>query len=231
MPGPAPSQRAGPKSGDDVVALGREEVAVARTRDPCTGGEASSAQHLARIEPRLRIIFVWIGGEAGKRHEIRGRPFPHIAAHLPASERAVAGGAGRDSERILEGEIEVGAFAARRRLAPRPAALAIGQARTVRARFADSRRFPFGLGRKPALGPVAPGLRLVPVDECYRRVRREPIDVFVAPPRPAAPVVFYPIDPPPRGPALAPGPPPPPPRIPPPATPAFSVKLDIRRRD
>src|SRR6516165_9576918 len=90
---PTRSQRAGTKSGNDVVALGREEVAVARTRDPCTGGETSSAQHLARIEPRLRIILVWIRGEAGERHEIRARPFPHIASHLPASERAVASGA------------------------------------------------------------------------------------------------------------------------------------------
>src|SRR5262249_57079795 len=114
----------GTKSGNDVVALGREEVAVARTRDPCTGGETSSAQHLARIEPRLRIILVWIRGEAGERHEIRARPFPHIAGHLPASERAVAGGAGRDLERVLECEIEVGVLAARPRLAPPPPALA-----------------------------------------------------------------------------------------------------------
>src|SRR5262249_61410566 len=85
-PAPPRSQRAGTKSGDDVVALGREEVAVERTRDACTRGEASPAQHLARVEPRLGIIFVWVGGEAGERHEIRRRPFPHIADHLPASE-------------------------------------------------------------------------------------------------------------------------------------------------
>src|SRR6516162_6998045 len=94
-PAPARSQRAGTKSGDDVVALGREEVAVTRTRDPRTGGEASPAQYLARIEPRLRIIFVWVRGEAGERHKIRRRPFPHIADHLPASEGAVACGASR----------------------------------------------------------------------------------------------------------------------------------------
>src|SRR5262249_40630919 len=125
---PARSQRAGTKSGDDVVALGREEVAVARPREPCTGGETSSAQHLARVEPRLRIILVWIRGEAGERHEIRGRPFPHIADHLPASEGAVAGGAGSDIERTVEGEIEVGAFLARPPFAPPPAALPLGQA-------------------------------------------------------------------------------------------------------
>src|SRR5215813_12706741 len=194
MPAPARSQRAGTKSGDDVVAFGREEVAVERTRDACTRGEASPAQHLARVEPRLRIILVWVRGEAGERHEIRRRPFPHIADHLPASEGAVACGAGSDLERIVEGEIEVGAFAARRRLAPGPAALPVGQAGSVRARFADRRGFPFGLGRKPALGPVAPGLRLVPSDERHRRVRRELLDFVVAAPRPAAAVILEPVD-------------------------------------
>src|SRR5262249_24291265 len=86
--------------------------------EPRTGGETSPAQHLARVEPRLRIILVWVRGEAGERYEIRGRPFPHIADHLPASEGAVAGGAGSDIERVVEGEIEVGAFAA----PPRPRA-------------------------------------------------------------------------------------------------------------
>src|SRR5262249_41543541 len=121
-PAPARSQRAGTKSRGDVVALGPDEVAVARTREPCTGGETSPAQHLARVEPRLRIILVWIRGEAGERHEIRGRPFPHIADHLPASEGAVAGGAGSDIERTVEVEIEVSAFLARRPPPPRPPA-------------------------------------------------------------------------------------------------------------
>src|SRR5712691_4030508 len=120
------SQRAGAEAGDDVVAVRREEVAVARARDPRAGGEASPAQHLARIEPGLRIVFVRVRGEAGKRHEIRGRPFPQVADHLPAAEGAVAWGASGDIDRSFEGEIEVGAVAARRRLAPRPAALAIG---------------------------------------------------------------------------------------------------------
>src|SRR5262245_17537394 len=203
---PARSQRAGTKCGDDVVALGREEVAVSRTLEPCPGGETSPAQHLARAEPRLRIILVWIRGEAGERHKIRGRPFPHIADHLPASEGAVARAAAGDIERTVEGEIEVGAFLARRRFAPGPAALAIGQAGAVGARFADSRGFPFGLGRKPALGPVAPGLRLVPVDECHRRLRRQLIGFVVASPRPATLVFFKPVNRLLGGDALAPGP-------------------------
>src|SRR5262249_7976221 len=81
-----------------------------------------------------------------------------------------------------------------RRLAPGPAPLALGQARAVRARFADRRGFPFGLGRKPALGPVAPGVRLIPSDERHRRVRRELLDFVVAAPRPAAAVILEPVD-------------------------------------
>src|SRR5207237_5778519 len=64
----------------------------------------------------------------------------------------------------------------------------------VRARFADGRGFPFGLGRKFALGPVAPGLRLIPIDERHRRVRRELLDFVVAAPRPAAAVMLEPVD-------------------------------------
>src|SRR5262249_41433352 len=88
-----------------------------------------------------------------------------------------------------------------------PAALAIGQAGAVRARLADSRGFPFGLGRKPALGPVAPGLRLVPVDECHRRVWRQLIDFVVAAPRPAAASMLNPVARLLGGAAPAPGPP------------------------
>src|SRR5262245_21119464 len=163
---------AGTKSGDDVVALWGEEVAVERTREPGAGGEASTAQHLARVEPRLRVIRVGIGSEARKRHEVGRRPFPHIPDHLPASEGAVARGARGDVERAIEGKTEIGPLGARRRLAPRPAALDVGQTQAGRARLAHGGSLPFGLGGQPALSPVAIGLRLVPVDEGYRGVRR-----------------------------------------------------------
>src|SRR5262249_57148650 len=65
---------------------------------------------------------------------------------------------------------------------------------TDRAVFANGRGFPFGLGRKSGLGPVAPGLRLVPIDESHRRVRRELLDFVVAAPRPAATVILEPVD-------------------------------------
>src|ERR1700720_15998 len=93
------SSSAGAKPGDDVVALGGEEVAVERTCKSCAGGEASAAQHLARVKPGLQIILVRIRGETGKRHKVGCRPFPHIADHLPAPEGAVARSASRDVER------------------------------------------------------------------------------------------------------------------------------------
>ena len=47
------SQRAGAESSDDVVAFGREEIAVEWPRDAGAGGEASAAQDLARVKPGL----------------------------------------------------------------------------------------------------------------------------------------------------------------------------------
>src|SRR5262249_16400143 len=111
--------------------------------------------------------------------------------HLPASEGAVARGAGGDVERAVEGKTEAGALGARRRLAPRPAALGVGQA--VRTWLAHGGSLPFSLGGQPALGPVAVGLRLVPVDESYRGVRRERFDFVVVAPRPAVALVIEPV--------------------------------------
>src|SRR5262249_25430825 len=182
---------AGAKSGDDVVALGGKEVAVERTRETGTGGEASAAQHLARVEPGLRVILVGIGSKARERHEAGRRPFPHIPDHLPASEGAVARGARGDVERAVEGKTEIGASGARRRLAPRPAALEVGQA--SRTWLAHGGSLPFSLGGQPALGPVAVCLRLVPVNEGYRGVRRERFDFVVAAPRPAVALVIEPV--------------------------------------
>ena len=62
--------RAGPEAGDDVVSFRHKEVPVGRTRDALTGGPASPAQHFARVEPRLRVIFVWIRAESRKRQKI-----------------------------------------------------------------------------------------------------------------------------------------------------------------
>src|SRR5262249_47531457 len=119
--------------------------------------------------------------------------FPHIPDHLPASEGAVARGARGDVERAIEGKTEIGAPGARRCLAPRPAALGVGQTQAGRAWLAHCGSLPFGLSGQPALGPIAIGLRLVPVDESYRGVRRERFDFVVVAPRPAVALVIEPV--------------------------------------
>src|SRR5712671_2989166 len=85
-------------------------------------------------------------------------------------------------------------------------ALGVGQTGAVRDRFAERGGLPFRLGREPALGPIAPGLRLVPVDERHRRMRGELLDLAVASPGPAAAVVLHPVDRPFGRRAFAPGP-------------------------
>src|SRR5262249_46883896 len=85
------SENAGAEAGEDVAAVGREEVAIGRARDAGARCPAAAAQDLARSEPGLRVVLVGIGGEAGERQEIRRRPFPDIADHLAAAEGAVAG--------------------------------------------------------------------------------------------------------------------------------------------
>src|SRR5512144_622187 len=205
--GAASSQRAGAEPCDDVIALRREEVAVARARDARAGGPASAAQHLAAVEPRPRVIFVGVRGESRQRHEIRCRPLPHIADHLTASKGTVAGSAGGNIERSVECEVEIGVLAARRCLAPWPTALAVGQAGAIRNGFAKRGGLPFGFGREPAFGPATPGFGLIPIDEHDRRMGRQRLDVLIATPSPVAAVRFKPIDRPfgPR--ALAPRPP------------------------
>ena len=119
---------------------------------------------VAKLPPRstlrvlnhgLRIVLVRVNCEARKRHEVRCRPFPHVADHLPAAERAVARGA-RRRRAVRRCEVKLGISEARRRLAPRPPALAVGQPQPSATGSPTGRSLPFGLGREPALGPVAP---------------------------------------------------------------------------
>src|ERR1051326_1873996 len=84
------SESAGTEAGKYVVAIGRKEIPIGRPRNPCAARPGAAAQYLSRAEPRLRIILIRIGDKAGKRRKVGGRPFPDIADHLPAAERAVA---------------------------------------------------------------------------------------------------------------------------------------------
>src|SRR5260370_6757838 len=69
-------------------------------------------------------------------------------------------------------------------IAPGPLPFHIGKPAAVRIRLADRRRFPFGLGGQPPLGPAAPSLRFVPVDENNGSVRRQNLGAVVTPPGP-----------------------------------------------
>src|SRR5262249_3947188 len=75
---PPPSQRAGAKSGDDVVAFGREEVAVEWPRDVCAAGKASPRRTL-HVLNHLGIILVRIRREPGKGYEVRRLALPSLA--------------------------------------------------------------------------------------------------------------------------------------------------------
>src|SRR6266568_9219370 len=75
-------------------------------------------------------------------------------------------------------------MAARCGIAPGPLPFHIGKTAAVRIRLADRRRFPFSLGGQPTLGPAAPSLRFVPVDENNGSVRRQNLSAVVTPPSP-----------------------------------------------
>jgi len=96
-----------PEAGEDVVAIRREEVPIRRPGDPRARRPAAAAQHLACAELRLRIVRVGIGRELREEQEIRRRPFPDVADHLPAAERAVGLGAGGDVDWPVESMVQI----------------------------------------------------------------------------------------------------------------------------
>src|SRR5262249_39150851 len=97
---------------------------------------------------------------------------------------------------------EVRVLGARRLVAPWEAALARRQP-AARTRLPRRGGLPLGLGRQPAAGPAAVGVRLVPVDVQHRPVRFQRHPAVEGAPPPAAPPA-----PPPR-PPTPPAPPPP----------------------
>ena len=84
--------RAGAKSPENIAAVRGVEI------PPCVSDQASprcpaaTAQYPVCPEPRRGVFPVRIDDEAGVRAKDRGRPFPYVTDHLPASEHAVAGG-------------------------------------------------------------------------------------------------------------------------------------------
>src|SRR6266480_1483202 len=168
-----PLRRTGSEAGEYVISIGWKEIPECWPGQPRACRPGAAAQHLSRAEPGLRIVAVGIRRKSWKWREVRGGPFPDIANHLPATKGAVAARAGRDIRRPVKGKIQIRMLATRYCIAPGPLPFHIGKTAAVRIRLADRRRFPFGLGRQPALGPAAPSLRFVPVDENNGSVRRQ----------------------------------------------------------
>src|SRR2546425_2059298 len=151
------SARHGPEAGEDVAPLPLEEIAPrapdqARARRP-----ASALEHVLLAEMRLGILLVRVAHEPGIRLERVGHPLPHVADHLPAADRTVAGRQRAHVERSAGAVVEIGARGRRRRVAPGETPLA------ARGRVERGRHLPLRLGGEPPARPAAERLRLVPV--------------------------------------------------------------------
>src|SRR5690242_20419525 len=83
---------AGAQPREDVAPLPHVEVAPGPADQPRARRPAAAPEHLLGAEVRLRILLVRIADETGIRRERVRHPFPDVADHLPAADRAVAGG-------------------------------------------------------------------------------------------------------------------------------------------
>src|SRR6516165_2814684 len=176
--------RTSPKAAKYVIAIRRKEIPVRGAGESPAGCPTPAAQYLAFAEPGLRIVLVRIRSKSRKRHEVRRRPFPDIADHLPAAEGAVALGVSRDIERSVKSKIQIRVLMRWRGSAPGPRPLHLGKTIAISAWLANCRRLPLRLGGQPALRPATPGLGFVPVDENNRSVGRKNLGAVVAAPCP-----------------------------------------------
>ena len=81
--------RTGAESRPDVATIRRVEVSIAVMNEARTSRPATAAKDFMIPKPRFGILFIRTGDEAGIRFEVASRPFPHVADHLSASERAI----------------------------------------------------------------------------------------------------------------------------------------------
>ena len=82
----------GSKSPENVAAIGGVKIPPGVPNETSPRCPTATAEHHVRPEPRRRVFAVRIDYKAGVRAKDRGCPFPYVTDHLPASERAVAGG-------------------------------------------------------------------------------------------------------------------------------------------
>jgi len=161
---------------------GREEVPVARLLSAGAGRPGSPAQHLARIEPWMRVVFIWVRGRPGKRHEIRAvhstrsrssrlrmRPLSPAAQAATSSVRRRRD---RDCQLVALLRFPHG----HRRLCYRAKPEAF---RNRLAKSAASHSSRSG----PAPGPAHQAVLLIPLTNAIRCMRGELLDFVLATPR------------------------------------------------
>src|SRR4030042_5874125 len=88
------SGRAGAEAGEDVVAVGRVEIAEGVAEQAGPRGPAASPQHFLLAERGGRGLRVGVELQSRVGLQGVGGPFPNVAEHLPAAEGAVAGRGG-----------------------------------------------------------------------------------------------------------------------------------------
>src|ERR1700694_3437600 len=108
------ARRACPEAGEEVAALAHEEVAPGVADEACARRPGAAFEDLLVAEIRLRIFLICIANEAGIRPEGIRHPFPDIADHLPATERAVAGRERTYVDGAAGAKVEVGPLRRRR---------------------------------------------------------------------------------------------------------------------
>src|SRR5215467_8712469 len=100
--------RASSKPRENVTPLFGEIVPPGIADQAGPRGPTAAAQHLAlAAKPRFGIFFIRIRDETGVRQEVRRRPFPDIADHLPAPERAVARRQSADRDGLVASRIQM----------------------------------------------------------------------------------------------------------------------------
>ena len=83
-------QRTRAETRPHVATVRRVEISIAVMNEARTSHPTTAAKHLVIPKPGLGIFFVWTSDKAGIWLEVTRSPFPYVADHLPASERAIA---------------------------------------------------------------------------------------------------------------------------------------------
>src|SRR5262245_44775422 len=149
------------KPRENVATVRRKKIAVVVVDHTRTRGPGPAAQDLAGAEPRLRILLIGIGGEAGKRSKRTRGPFPYIADSLPAAPGAVARSTGGDIDDAERAAVQIGMLLRRGLVTPRIDPLGHPEP-ARRRRLRRSRNLPFRFGGQSPIRPPAPGVGLMP---------------------------------------------------------------------